>query len=145
MLGGMHRLSQLLSDAAAWAMFTIILLYPSLHLFIAYIEIFIRWKWIRMLAVLDPKQNVLVVFEVFDCFNSVGIRFFPPFRINDHLVSILARRYPMQRWHSYAGFWRTREERRAKELFWRSLVHLPLARYWLSYVRRGYGRGSRRE
>ncbi|GAA5837770.1 hypothetical protein JCM11251_002318 [Rhodosporidiobolus azoricus] len=79
----------------------------------------------RMLAVLDPPHNALVslryslaLLPLCAAFPALGLThwaFAPLSLIPNGLLAVTAWR-----------FWRKREERRAKELFWASLVQLPL-------------------
>ncbi|KPV72983.1 uncharacterized protein RHOBADRAFT_17389 [Rhodotorula graminis WP1] len=79
----------------------------------------------RMLAVLDPRKNALVslryslaILPLCAAFPALGLTnaaFAWLTLAPNGLLAVTAWR-----------FWRRREERRAKELFWASLIHLPL-------------------
>ncbi|GAA6033531.1 hypothetical protein JCM8097_001440 [Rhodosporidiobolus ruineniae] len=78
----------------------------------------------RMLAVLDPPKNALVSLRyslaliplcaAFPWLGLTNLAFAPLSLVPNGLLAVAAWR-----------FWRKREERRAKELFWASLIHLP--------------------
>jgi protoheme IX farnesyltransferase len=79
----------------------------------------------RMLAVLNPPHNALVSLRyslaliplcaAFPWLGLTNLAFAPLSLVPNGLLAVAAWR-----------FWRKREERRAKELFWASLVQLPL-------------------
>ncbi|GAA5877324.1 hypothetical protein JCM8547_003834 [Rhodosporidiobolus lusitaniae] len=79
----------------------------------------------RMLAVLDPPKNALVSLRyslaliplcaAFPWLGLTNVWFAWASLVPNGLMAVAAWR-----------FWRKREERRAKELFWASLIHLPV-------------------
>lgn len=79
----------------------------------------------RMLSVLDPSKNALVSLRYslgliplclsFPYLGLTNVWFGPLSLIPNGLMAVCAWR-----------FWKKREERRAKELFWSSLVQLPV-------------------
>jgi protoheme IX farnesyltransferase len=116
-----------MTQPGAWAMFGLLYFwqFPHFNSLSHTLRSSYAGSGYRMLAVLDPKQNALVALRY--SIALIPLAFvFPPLGLTTIWFPILATIPNAAMAFAAYRFWRTREERRAKELFWSSLVHLPL-------------------
>jgi protoheme IX farnesyltransferase len=116
-----------LTQPGAWALFLMMFFwqFPHFNALAHTLRSSYASSGYRMLSVLDPAKNALVALRYSVALLPLSF-LFPPLGLTNWLFPFLALAPNGIMAVTAFRFWQKREEKRAKQLFWASLVHLPV-------------------